>query len=87
LPRRRIGARPCGHRGRPSSASSNPSAPLLGTLVLGRLARAPSGECGLCLLTKLGLAQFAATPFRWLDNWWLVFTIFDALSPHTVAAS
>src|SRR6516162_1678388 len=67
--------------------------PLLGDtmrqrlLVVGCLARAPSKECGRCLLTKLGLAQFTARLFwRFAGDWWLVFTIFDALSPHAVAA-
>ena len=47
----------------------------------------PSKECGRCLLTKLGLAQFTARLFwRFAGDWWLVFTIFDALSPHAVAA-
>jgi len=56
-------------------------------LVVGCLARAPSKECGRCLLTKLGLAQFTARLFwRFTGDWWLVFTIFDALSPHAVAA-
>ena len=72
LPRRRIGVRPWGQRGRPSSpSSSNSSAPLLGTLVLGRLTRAPSKECGRCLLTKPGLAQFTARLFwRFDDDWY-----------------
>src|SRR6516162_859370 len=56
-------------------------------LVVGCLARAPRKECGRCLLTKLGLAQFTARLFwRFTGDWWLVFTIFDALSPHAVAA-
>jgi len=55
-------------------------------LIFGCLARAPSNERGLCLLRKLSLAQFTARLFRWLDNWWLVFAIFDPLPPHTVAA-
>src|SRR5215831_8294632 len=41
----------------------------------GCLARAPSKECGRCLLTKLGLAQFTARLFwRFTGDWWLVFT-------------
>ena len=56
-------------------------------LVVGSLVRAPSAERGLCLLTKLGLAQFAAMLLWWLLNdRRLVFTIFDALPPHTIAA-
>src|SRR5215831_10721466 len=44
-------------------------------LVVGCLARAPSKECGRCLLTKLGLAQFTARLFwRFAGDWWLVFT-------------
>jgi Helicase associated domain len=34
-----------------------------GLLVFGTLTRTPSKECGLCLLTKLGLAQFTARFF------------------------
>jgi hypothetical protein len=52
------------------------------------LARAPSKECGRCSLTKFGLAQFTARLFwRFGDEWHLAPNIFDALSPHTVAAS
>src|SRR5215469_6606678 len=56
-------------------------------LVFGSLARAPSKECGRCLLTKLGLAQFASGLFwRFGEQRHLAVNIFDALSPHTVAA-
>jgi len=55
-------------------------------LVFGSLARAPSKKCGRCLLTKFGLAQFTARLFWRFGDQWLVFTIFDALPPHTVAA-
>jgi hypothetical protein len=52
------------------------------------LARAPCEECGRSLLTKLGLAQFAARLFwRLADDWCLAFTIFDTLPPHAFAAS
>src|SRR5215469_9016994 len=45
------------------------------------LARAPSAGCGLCLLTKFGLAQFAARLFcRLADEWCVAFNIFNALS-------
>ena len=55
-------------------------------LVFGSLARAPSKECGRCLLTKFGLAQFTARLFwRFGEQWHLAVNIFDALSPHTVA--
>jgi len=55
-------------------------------LVFGSLARAPSKECGRCLLTKFGLAQFTAWLFWRLGNQWhLAFNIFDALPPHTLA--
>jgi len=57
-------------------------------LVFGSLARAPSKECGRCLLTKFGLAQFTAGLFwRLGEQRHLAVNIFDALSPHTVAAS
>ena len=52
------------------------------------MARAPSKECGRCLLTKLGLAQFTAGLFwRLGEQWHPAVNIFDALSPHTIAAS
>src|SRR5215469_6710635 len=57
-------------------------------LVFGCLSRAPSKECGRCLLTKFGLTQFTAKLFwRFAADRYLVFTIFDALPPHAVAAS
>src|SRR5215469_8071777 len=57
-------------------------------LVFGSLARAPSKECGRCLLTKFGLAQFTSGLFwRLGEQWHLAVNIFDALSPHTIAAS
>jgi hypothetical protein len=44
-------------------------------------------ECGRCLLTKFGLAQFTARLFwRFGDQWHLAVNIFDSLPPHTVAA-
>ncbi len=47
---------------------------------------APSKECGRCLLTKFGLAQFTVRLFwRFDDQWHLAFNIFDALPPHTLA--
>jgi len=57
-------------------------------LVFGRLARAPGEECGGCLLTKFGLAQFALTLFwRLVNEWRLAFNIFNALPPHALAVS
>jgi hypothetical protein len=57
-------------------------------LAFGRLARAPSEECCRCLLTKFGLAQFAARLFwRLVNEWCLAFNIFDALPPHALAVS
>ena len=58
-------------------------------LVSGSLARAPSKECGRCLLTKFGLAQFFTARLFWRfgEQWHPAVNIFDALSPHTVAAS
>ena len=57
-------------------------------LVFGCLSRAPSKECGRCLLTKFGLTQFTAKLFwRFAADRYLVFTIFDTLPPHAVAAS
>ena len=63
--------------------------PLVSCLLLGfgSLTRAPSNECGRCLLSKLGLAQFTARRFWGLDDWCRAFNIFDALPPHTFAAS
>jgi len=60
-----------------------------GSLVFGSLARTPSQECGRCLLTKFGLAQFFTTRLFWRfgEHWHLAVNIFDALSPHMVAAS
>jgi len=50
------------------------------------LARAPSKECGRCLRTKLGLAQFTARLFwRLADDRHRASNIFDALSPHKAA--
>ena len=55
-------------------------------LVFGSLARAPSKECGRCLLTKFALAQFTARLFWRLGNQWrFAFNIFDAVTTHTVA--
>jgi len=54
--------------------------------VFGSLARAPSEECGRCLLTKFALAQFAARLGFWRRGYerHLAFNIFDAVSPHPV---
>ena len=55
-------------------------------LVFSSLAFAPSEECGRCLLTKLGLAQFTARLFwRFDDDWYRAVNIFDAVPPHTLA--
>src|SRR5215813_960041 len=56
-------------------------------LVFGSLARTPSKQCGLCLLTKLGLAQFTARLFvhRWGDDGCAASNVFDALPPHKAA--
>src|SRR6516165_1761908 len=65
--------------------SHNAPTTLLG---FGSLALAPSKECGRCSLAKLGLAQFTAGPFWGFgEQWHLAVDIFDALPPHTVAAS
>ena len=56
-------------------------------LVFRSLARAPSTECGLCLLAKLGLAQYTARLFRGSEDRCRAFNIFDALPPHTFSAS
>src|SRR6516225_1102575 len=63
-------------------------------LVFGSLARAPSKECGRCLLTNFALAQFTTWLFWRLRKrlFWrlrnqrhLAFNIFDAVTTHTVA--
>ena len=46
-------------------------------LVFGCLARVPSKQCGLCLLTKLGLAHTARLFWRFEDGC-LSFSILDA---------
>ena len=55
------------------------------SLIFG-LARAPSKECGRCLLTKFALAQFAARLGFWRLGYerHLALNIFDAVSPHPV---
>jgi hypothetical protein len=56
-------------------------------LLVFRLGPAPSKERGRCLLTKFGLAQFAARLFgRLAGDWRRAFNVFDALPPHAVAA-
>ena len=65
--------------------SHNAPTALLG---FGSPALAPSKECGRCSLAKLGLAQFTAGLFWGFgEQWHLAVDIFDALPPHTVAAS
>jgi len=56
-------------------------------LVFEGLTRAPSKECGRCLLTKFGLAQFTARLGFWKLGYerHLAFNIFDAVTTHTVA--
>jgi hypothetical protein len=55
-------------------------------LIFGSLARAPSKECGRCLLTKFGLAQFTVWLFWRLDgDWCRALNIFDASPPHKAA--
>ena len=56
-------------------------------LVFEGLTRAPSKECGRCLLTKFGLAQFTARLGFWKLGYerHLAFNIFDAVPPHPVA--
>ena len=56
-------------------------------LVFEGLTRAPSKECGRCLLTKFGLAQFTARLGFWKLGYerHLAFNIFDAVTTHMVA--
>jgi len=52
------------------------------------LARAPSNECGRCLVTKLGLAQFTARRLlshKWRDDGCTAFDVFDAAPTHKAA--
>jgi len=60
------------------------AAPLRTLLVFGCLARAPSKECCLCLLTMFGLAEFTLRLFGRLGD--EACNIFYALPPHTIAA-
>jgi hypothetical protein len=53
-------------------------------LIFGSLARAPSKECGRCLLMKFGLAQFFTARLFWRfgEQWHLAVNIFG----HWLAA-
>jgi hypothetical protein len=71
-----------------SSLSPHPKMKVALLLAFGCLTLAPSDECGRCLLTKLGLAQFTARLGFWRLGYerHLAFNIFDALPPHAAAA-